>query len=138
MADEQLGASGVVGVASKLTGALVGAVVVAGKRIALYVRGLVTGWGGLSGRTGKKPAPVRAKKKTAGTGKKTSQTPKAKVKRKARKRNISSRPQNPPAPEAAVETGVAVEEQGPKPPVAEVGVPSDRPPEMVTPTDSES
>jgi len=100
MENNKLKPSGIVGVASRHAGALVGAVVVTGKKFGLCVRSMMTGEPGPSDRLAKKPVQVRAKKqakkktkkktkkkakkKTSETGKKKAQGKGAKIKRKTK------------------------------------------------------
>jgi len=88
MENDKLKPSRIIGVASSHAGALVGAVVVTGKKFGLCVRSMMTGKPGPSDRLSKKPVQVRlkkkAKKKTSKTGKKKAEGKGAKIKRKTK------------------------------------------------------
>jgi len=128
MENNKLKPSGIVGVASRHAGALVGAAVVTGKKFGLCVRSMMTGEPGPSDRLAKKPVQVRAKKKTSKTGKKKAEGKGTKIKKKTEKPKRSSRPQSRPTSKAGAERNVATE----------VKMSSDKSGETKTPTDSVS
>lgn len=158
----------IVGTVSKGAGVLVGTVAVTGKKIGRCVKSIVMEAeppsrtvrkpvqaaakkrrvkavkkkvvGGKK-KTAKKTVQGRGKKKKIGAVKKKSQGGQAKtkkMKRKTAKRKKTSRPQSRPTSRAAVKTRVAIEGQGPRPPVTGAKKPGNEAAKMIAPGDSVS